>query len=144
MKKTIIETLIFFIILNGCGSISRSIDQAMDTFAKVIIPDTCELQLISHIGKYRKDSLRIPDSSDIVSIIKSQSESFQEKFGLINIYQYDTDSMDLFIGIKESNHRNDFISRRNYRIVFKNDTIERIIGSYPREYMNEKNIYNKK
>ena len=115
MKKTIIETLIFFIILNGCGSISRSID-----------------------------SLRIPDSSDIVSIIKSQSESFQEKFGLINIYQYDTDSMDLFIGIKESNHRNDFISRRNYRIVFKNDTIERIIGSYPKEYMNEKNIYNKK
>ncbi|HCI55299.1 MAG TPA: hypothetical protein DFI01_05155 [Bacteroidales bacterium] len=144
MKKTIIETLVFFIILNACGSISRSFDQTMDTFAKVIIPDTCELQLINYIGKYRSDSLRIPNSSDIVSIIKSQNELFQEKFDLINSYQYGTDSMDLYIGIKESSHGNDFLSRRNYRIVFKNDTIERIIGSYPKEYMNDKNIHNKK
>jgi hypothetical protein len=144
MRKTILETLVFVSLLSSCGIISKSLDKPMDALAKIIIPDTCEIQLINYIGKYRKDSLRSPDTYEVLTIIKSQSQLFQEKFGSITSYPYGKDSMDLSLGIKESSYGDDFLSRRNYRILFNHDTIKKIIPSYPKEYTEDRNAKNNK
>jgi len=53
------------ITLSACGILAKSMENATDTLFKVIVPDSCEIQLIEKIALFRKDSLKIPDHINV-------------------------------------------------------------------------------
>jgi hypothetical protein len=123
MRFVFIFIVLILLVFNGCGIYNR-IGESIAGAMIQVLPDSCELNLISDILRNREDSLKIPTLLLVPYQSNSTSDSVcNEKIDSIYTYRYNSDSIDIqFRKNLIVNGKPGYINKQ-YRINYRNDSI---------------------
>ena len=123
MRFVFIFICLILLVSNSCGIYNR-IGESFANALIQVLPDTCELILISDISRNREDSLRVPTLRLVPYQFNSTFDFVcNEKIDSIFTYKYVSDSIDVRFRKKIIVNGKPGYINKQYRINYRNDSI---------------------
>jgi len=119
--------VILILLIAGCRSFERAMEKGIRTAISYVLPDSCDIALISKVSLYKLEKHAIPDTKTIDSIYSSGSYPCNMSIDSLRTLGYDDDSLDLvFVRNYNDTNLNVASMLKGYRLIFKEDSLKKI------------------